>query len=220
MNIELNNLALNQTLFKKTLIIGDGFQDGKQTYADETINDGWYVFVNGKTIIPEEHANVNELYTIGTMYYHDLLVGMPSCGGEIKYSLAITKDEYLIIAGVKLDNDQSEKIDFVEDIAVFMYINRMPSTMYKDGGLTIQKLAKELLMSHFLVFIGSNNARDIYNRIEIEKTEENSVLMEAIEEFVKLTESNKIRQKTISKEELDIIEKMNDLLDEDNILPD
>jgi hypothetical protein len=154
------------------------------------------------------------------MYYHDLLVGMPTCGGEVKYSLAITEDEYLIIAGVKLDNDQNEIIDFVEDIAVFMYINRMPSTMYKDGGLTIQKLAKELLMSHFLVFIGSSNARDIYNRIEIEKTEENSVLIEAIEEFVKLTESNKISQKTISKEELDIIEKMNDLLDEDSIMPD
>ncbi len=64
MKIELNTLALNQTLFKKTLIIGDGFQGGKQTYADETINDGWYVFVNGKTIIPEEHADLNELYTI------------------------------------------------------------------------------------------------------------------------------------------------------------
>ena len=75
-------------------------------------------------------------------------------------------------------------------------------------------------ISHFLVFIGSSNARDIYNRIEIEKTEENSVLIEAIEEFVKLTESNKISQKTISKEELDIIEKMNDLLDEDSIMPD
>ncbi len=87
MNIELDTLALNQTLFNKALIVGDGFQDGQQSYADETINDGWYVFVNGKTIIPEQHGELNELYTIGTMYYHDLLVGMPTCGGEVKYSL-------------------------------------------------------------------------------------------------------------------------------------
>ena len=68
--------------------------------------------------------------------------------------------------------------------------------------------------------MGSNNAREIYNRIEIDKTEENSVLIEAIEEFIELTESNKISKQTISKEEKEIIEKMNDLSDEDSIQSD
>jgi GTP-dependent phosphoenolpyruvate carboxykinase len=68
--------------------------------------------------------------------------------------------------------------------------------------------------------MGSNNAREIYNRIEIDRTEENSVLIEVIEEFIELTESNKISKQTISKEEKEIIEKMNDLSDENIVLPD
>ena len=220
MNNKFGRLALNQTLFNKAFIIGKGFQEGQQSFADETINDGWYVFVNGKTIIPEEHGEIKELYTIGTMYYHDLLVGMPSVGGKVRYSLGITNHEYLIIVGVEIDNNEDEEIDFIEDIAVFMFINRMPSPMFRKEELTIQKLAKELLMSHLSVFMGSNNAREIYNRIEIDKTEENSVLIEAIEEFIELTESNKISKQTISKEEKEIIEKMNDLSDEDSIQSD
>ena len=214
MNNELERLALNQTLFRKEFIIGEGFQEGKQSYANETINDGWYVFVNGKTIIPEEHGDIKELYTIGTMYYNDLLLGMPSHGLQVRYSLGITNDEYLIIAGVKLDNNEDEETDFIEDIAVFMFINRMPSPMFSGGELTIQKLAKELLMSHFLVFMGSNNPEEVYNQIVIDKTEENSVLIEAYEEFIERTQSKGFSEKTISKEVKDIIEKMNDLSDE------
>ena len=214
MNNELERLALNQTLFRKEFIIGEGFQEGKQSYANETINDGWYVFVNGKTIIPEEHGDIKELYTIGTMYYNDLLLGMPSHGVQVRYSLGITNDEYLIIAGVKLDNNEDEETDFIEDIAVFMFINRMPSPMFIGGKLTIQKLAKELLMSHFLVFMGSNNPEEVYNQIVIDKTEENSVLIEAYEEFIERSQSKGFSEKTISKEVKAIIEKMNDLSDE------
>ena len=214
MNNELERLALNQTLFRKEFIIGEGFQEGKQSYANETINDGQYVFVNGKTIIPEEHGDIKELYTIGTMYYNDLLLGMPSHGVQVRYSLGITNDEYLIIAGVKLDNNEDEETDFIEDIAVFMFINRMPSPMFSGGKLTIQKLAKELLMSHFLVFMGSNNPEEVYNQIVIDKTEENSVLIEAYEEFIERSQSKGFSEKTISKEVKDIIEKMNDLSDE------
>ena len=137
MNNEFGRLALNQTLFNKAFIIGKGFQEGQQSFADETINDGWYVFVNGKTIIPEEHGEIKELYTIGTMYYHDLLVGMPSVGGKVRYSLGITNHEYLIIVGVEIDNNEDEEIDFIEDIAVFMFINRMPSPMFRKEELTI-----------------------------------------------------------------------------------
>ena len=214
MNNELERLALNQTLFRKEFIIGEGFQEGKQSYANETINDGQYVFVNGKTIIPEEHGDIKELYTIGTMYYNDLLLGMPSHGVQVRYSLGITNDEYLIIAGVKLDNNEDEETDFIEDIAVFMFINRMPSPMFSGGKLTIQKLAKELLMSHFLVFMGSNNPEEVYNQIVIDKTEENSVLIEAYEEFIERSQSKGFSEKTISKEVKAIIEKMNDLSDE------
>ena len=64
--------------------------------------------------------------------------------------------------------------------------------------------------------MGGKNAREIYNRIEIEKTDENSILIETIEEFIKLSETNKISNKTISKEEKDIIEKMNKFFDKDS----
>jgi hypothetical protein len=217
MKSEFNSLALNQTLFKKSLIFGQGFQDGQQSYLDETVNDNWLVFVNGKTKIPVVNSDLKELYTIGKMYYHDLLVGMPSTGGYIRYSLAITENEYLILAEVQLDNSQE---DYAEEIAVFMWINRMPPYMFKNGELTIQKIAKELLMSHFTVFMGLENPRAIFERIEIDFEEKNSVLRETITEFIDIVESNKISIKTISKEVKEIMEMMDDLSEDDVELPE
>lgn len=211
MTEELELLALNQTLFRKSFIIGEGFQEGNQSYADETINDGWYVFVNGKTIIPEDYGEIKELYTIGTMYCNDLLTGTSSNGGYVRYSLGITNHAYLIIAGVKLGQYDDDETDFTEEIAVFMFINRMPSPMFRNGELTIQKLAKELLMSHFLVFLGTDNPEVFSKQFVIDETEENSVLIEALEEFIERMQSKEYSEKTISEEVKDIINKMNDL---------
>ena len=188
MHDKLAILALNQTLFNKKLIVGQGFSDGQQTFPDMSFDFGWHVFVNGRTAIPEVKGVIKEIWDIGTLYYRDLLVGIPSYGGKVKYSLVITDEEWQIIAGVKLDGDKSESTEFVEDIASVMFFR----DYLGRGEFTISKLAKELLMPHLLVFMGLENTREIYGSMEIDTTDENSVLIEIIEEFIELAESNKI----------------------------
>ena len=192
MNIELEHLALNQTLFNKNLIVGQGFYEGKQSFPDKSFDFGWFVFVNGRTEIPDVKGEIQEICEIGTMYYPDLLVGMPSLGGKVKYSLLITDEEWQIIVGVKLDDNESSSSEFIEDIATVMFF----SDYLGRGEFTIAKLAKELLMPHLLVFMGLENPREIYSRMEINNTDENSILIETIEEFIELAESNKISKNT------------------------
>jgi hypothetical protein len=192
MNTELEHLALNQTLFNKNLIIGKGFVEGEQTFPDKSFDFGWWVFVNGRSKIPEITSEIKEKWEIGVMYYPNLLTGMPSLGGWIKYSLIITEEEWQIIVGVKLDDNKSSSSEFIEDIASIMFLEHYLGR----GEFTIGKLAKELLMPHFLVFMGLENPREIYSKMEIEHTDENSVLIESIQEFIELAESNKISYDT------------------------
>ena len=192
MNMEFEILALNQTLFKKSLIVGQDFNEGKQGFPDKSFDFGWYVYVNGRSEIPDVKGKAQEILDIGTFYYPDLLVGMPSCGGTVKYSLVITDEEWLIIVGVKLDNNESSASEFVEDIATVMFLR----DYLGRGEFTKVKLAKELLMPHILVFIGLENPREIYNRMKINNNDENSILIETIEEFIELAESNKISKNT------------------------
>ena len=192
MNMEFEILALNQTLFKKNLIVGQGFNESQQAFPDKSFDFGWFVFVNGRTEIPVVNGKIQEIWDIGTLYYPDLLVGLHSCGGKVKYSLLITDEEWQIIVGVKLDDNESSATEFVEDIATVMFFR----DYLGRGEFTIAKLAKELLMPHLLVFIGLENPREIYNRMEINNNDENSILIETIEEFIELAESNKISKNT------------------------
>ena len=190
--MEFEILALNQTLFKKNLIVGQGFNESQQAFPDKSFDFGWFVFVNGRTEIPVVNGKIQEIWDIGTLYYPDLLVGLHSCGGKVKYSLLITDEEWQIIVGVKLDDNESSATEFVEDIATVMFFR----DYLGRGEFTIAKLAKELLMPHLLVFIGLENPREIYNRMEINNNDENSILIETIEEFIELAESNKISKNT------------------------
>ena len=141
MNTELEHLALNQTLFKKNTIVGKGFDEGKQSFPDKSFDFGWFVFVNGRTEIPDVTGSIKEIWEIGNMYYPDLLIGMPSLGGQIKYSLVTTDEEWKIIAGVQLDDYEGSSSEFVESIATVMYLR----DYLRRGEFTIAKLAKELL---------------------------------------------------------------------------
>ena len=192
MNNELGHLALNQTLFNKNLIVGKGFDECKQSFPDKSFDFGWFVFVNGRTEIPDVTGSIKEIWEIGNMYYPDLLIGMSPLGGKVKYTLVITDKEWQIIVGVKLDDNEGSSSEFIEGIATVMFLE----DYLGRGEFTIAKLAKELLMPHLLVFMGLENPREIYSRMEIDNTDENSVLIETIEEFIELAESNKISNNT------------------------
>ncbi len=87
MNNALEHLALNQTLFNKNLIVGKGFNEGKQSFPDKSFDFGWWVFVNGRTEIPDVTGSIKEIWEIGNMYYPDLLIGMPSLGCRLNILL-------------------------------------------------------------------------------------------------------------------------------------
>ena len=203
MNNNLNYIAINQTLFKKTFIIGQGFIEGKQNYADTSLN-GWYVFVNGKTIIPE-YGDIKKLYTIGTMYCNNLITGMSTCGGQIQYYLGVTEDEFLVIVDLKLDEKTVGETDSTEEVAVFMFQNRLPSSEFIDGKIAIDKIAKELMFCHLTVFIGTDNPKEVLKEIKIDN---NSTLLKIIiDEYIHNVELGKMKEKQISKEE-DLINEM------------
>ena len=190
MNKQFEFLALNQTVFKKTLTIGKGFDEGMQKYPDKSFEFGWYIFVNGRTSIPKITGETESIWEMGTFYHPYLLDGMPSKGGYINYSFCISDTQWILVVGLKLEGD--EKKEHTEDIACLMnledYLGR--------GELTVAQVAKEFLKLHFLVFLGIENSRDIYNTLKIEKTEDNEVLIEALDEYLKLVDENQISYKT------------------------
>ncbi len=182
----MNAIALNQTVFKKFLVFGEGFNGSNQDYATESLN-GWYVFVNGKTSIPECDP-IDEIYEFGKMYYPDMMPGMPSAGGHILYKYAVTKYEFLIIIGVKLDEFAFGESDYAEDIAVLMFKDRL----VKDANA--REVVKELMMAHLTIFLGEENPQEIVDTLEFDDDYDNS-LKEIIEEYVLKIEEQKLNPK-------------------------
>lgn len=190
MNEQLEFIALNQAVFKKQYTIGIGFNEGGQNYPDKSFEFGWFIYVNGRTPIPKITGETESIWEMGSFYYPYLLDGMPSKGGYINYTFCISDTQWILVVGLKLEGD--EKKEYTEDIACLMnledYLGR--------GELTVAQVAKEFLKLHFLVFLGIENAKDIYDSISIDNIEDNEILKEAFEEYLKLVDDSKISNKT------------------------
>jgi hypothetical protein len=190
MNKNIEILALNQAIFKKQFTVGIGFKEGEQNYPDKSFELGWFIYVNGRTPIPKITGKTESIWEIGTFYHPYLLEGMPSKGCYINYSFCVSDTQWILVVGLKLDGDEEK--ESTEEIACLMnledYLGR--------GELTLAQVAKEFLKLHFLVFLGIENSRDIYNTLKIEKTEDNEVLLEALDEYLKLVDENQISYKT------------------------
>jgi hypothetical protein len=202
MNNQMNAIALNQTVFKNFFVFGGGVSGSNQDYATESLN-GWYVFVNGKTSIPECDP-IEEIYELGEMYYPDMMPGMPSAGGHIVYKYAVTEHEFLIIIGVKLDDFAFGESDYAEDIAVLMFKDRLVKNA------TAREVVKELMMAHLTVFLGEENPQEIVDRLEFDD-DPRYPLKEIIEEYVLKIEEQKLNPKPpeeIPRELKEIIEVM------------
>jgi hypothetical protein len=52
MDSHINYLALNQNVFRKSIILGKGASDSKNDIPTKSKN-GWYLFVNGISKVPK-----------------------------------------------------------------------------------------------------------------------------------------------------------------------
>ena len=154
-----NHVALNQTLFRKSLLIGKGFQEGTRTSASENPR-GYYLWVNGLHKMPKAD-DILEMVEIGSIEYDHLLNGMGDCSGTIKYWLAKTKWEFLLIAGVNLNSQIIDDSHFIKDIATLVFRDRVPFELRDDDA----EISGDLLLAHFTQFIGLTNESEFRNAI-------------------------------------------------------
>lgn len=201
----MNYIALNQTILKKFGVVGQGFKGGEEKPACKTPR-GYYVFINGFQELPEI-SEVTELFDLGSFDYPYLLTGMGNVGGEIRYLFGITEFEYVLIVRVKLDSDDSD--DFAEDVASFVFKDRVPisESAHQEN---YSEIGGELLLAHFTHFLGKDDVSKFRSFVN----ESNSELLKSVFDFYAKNVEQEINQ-TLSEatdEEKRIIDEMNNLL--------
>jgi len=144
----MNHIALNQTILKKYAVFGQGFKGGEKKYASKTPR-GYYVWINGYHDLPE-HSEIIQHFELGSFEYPNLMTGMGDCSGEIKYWIAITEWEYLLLVGVSLNADDSE--DYAVDVAALVFKDRVPMSQ-KEQEENLAEIAGELLIAHYTHFL-------------------------------------------------------------------
>jgi hypothetical protein len=206
---KMNTIALNQTVLKKYAVVGHGFKGGEEKPACKTPR-GYNVFINGFQELPEI-SKIKELFELGSFNYPDLLTGMGTHGGIIRYLFGITEFEYILIVGVKLDSDDSD--EFAEDIASFVFKDRVPISE-SEHQENYSEIAGELLLAHFTHFIGEDNVSDFKSFVN----ETNSELLISVVDFYANNFEQEIKQtlQDATDEEKRIINEMNNLFGDNN----
>jgi hypothetical protein len=204
----LNIIALNQTLFKKSAIIGQGFKGGNKNSASRTPR-GYHLFINGIHNLPEI-SEITEQYEQGSLQYPFLIYGMGDGGGEIKYWFGVTEWEYVLLVGVKLNGAFEDTDDYAVDIASFVFKDRVPFPKNKHNELA-KEIVGELLIAHYTHFLGKNGAVDFKNSIE---SETNTFLTSVLDYYIENAENevnSTIGNDNLSDEEKRIINEINNM---------
>ena len=154
-----------------------------------------------------EISKITELFELGSFDYPYLLTGMGNVGGKIRYLFGITESEYVLIVGVKLDSDDSD--DFAEDVASFVFKDRVPisESAHQEN---YSEIAGELLLAHFTHFLGKDDVSEFRSFVN----ESNSELLKSVVDFYVKNLEQEINQplSEVTDEEKRIIDEMNNLL--------
>lgn len=128
---KMNYIALNQSLFNKTLVIGEGVK-GLDLEEPIITKEGIHVYLNGQQVIPSRGKLENGVH-IGRIYHPYAMVGMPSMGATIDYEMWWTKDvqEYIILVRFKLDEAANGESDPAVDILSLTQFKTMPAEILK-----------------------------------------------------------------------------------------
>jgi hypothetical protein len=211
----MNNIALNQTIFKKLLHVGVGFIGGDKKVASKTPR-GWYVWINGFQQMPEIHE-ITEYFDIGSFEYPYLMSGMGEGGGVIKYWLCITEWEFVLLVGVKLNANYSEGCaidyaddneDYTVDVASFVFKDRI-ATKSDNPPEQLKEIIKELLLAHFAHFIGNNDISEFKSFIKKSK----SKLLISVMNFYEKNFEQEINQTLGDHQMTDEEKEISDLID-------
>ena len=207
----MNVIALNQTIFKKWAVIGQGFKGGERNHASTTPR-GYYLFINGIHELPKV-SEITEQYELGSLQYPYLMDGMGDGGGEIKYWIGKTEWEYVLLVGVKLNDSSTDNEEYAIDIASLVFKDRVPFPKTKHHE-NLTEIAGELLIAHYSHFLGKDGAMDFKNSIE---SEINTFLRSVIDYYIQNADNEvntTIGENNLSDEEKNIIDQMNNMSDD------
>ena len=193
----LNNIALNQIILKKSLVGGEGFVGGNMQFPVESIN-GWNVFIDGITVIPT-YGKFEETYSIGSMHYSSLLPGMHTYGGDIQYALGVTEEIFVLMIAVMVDEAVADNNEAAEQAVALVYRYDVPEHDAAGNEITMDGLLYELLMNHFLRFLGTTNPQKIIDDLTI--SSESDILRDALDQYIQLFESGAFADIDIDEED-------------------
>jgi hypothetical protein len=142
----MNYLALNQNILNKLMVIGSSPSGGGSKTPKTTLK-GLKVYLNGEHVMPL-HSELDELYTIGSMTHPDAMNGMPGCGGELSYEFWVTKEEYIIIVRLKLDESINGESEPAADILTIVKKAELPENI-EDIEKNYPIISQEMMLCHF-----------------------------------------------------------------------
>jgi hypothetical protein len=175
MDRHINYLTLHQNVFHKSIVLGKGVSESKNDIPTRSKN-GWYLFINGISKVPSL-SKTEESYKLGTIYYPDLMIGMPSCGGSLEYYYVVTEHDVAIIIRLRLDEEVIGESEFAEDVAALAFRDRIPAEAdHMD-------VISELLTEHLVHFLKDKSS--IASEIKVIE-EEAEVLIKVLDDFFRL----------------------------------
>jgi hypothetical protein len=161
----INYLALNQNIFGKLLVFGEGFPDGTDENPEHTL-EGFKIYLNGQHKFPV-FSDINELLHIGKIQHPRVQMGMPDASGELIYELGITEDAYIVLIRLKIDEAYIGESEAAVDVLALMKRADFPPNI-KDNESAYQLVSKEMMFCHFGQLFGSYDSKDNLKDWEIE----------------------------------------------------
>ena len=158
-NNKMNHLALNQNILGKTLVLGNGFNEGKKERPTRT-RLGVPVYLNGKHIIPEySPLDSSNAFLIGSFIHPNAMAGMPSCSGEVRYECWITEKEYLIVVRLKLEESAYGESEAAAELLCLTKRADIPDSL-PDTEENLITILSEMIKLHFKTLFGTQNSID------------------------------------------------------------
>ena len=146
----INYLALNQNILGKALVFGSGPVDGTEKKPILS-HEGLRIYLNGTHDLNEflnENFELEEIFSLGDMVHPNAMIGMPGSSGVINYEFGISKDFFIVLIKLKLDEATNGKSDEAVDILSLIKKSEIPES-FDYGDDNNYFLAKEMLLCHF-----------------------------------------------------------------------
>jgi len=141
----MNYLALNQNILNKSLVIGEGPQEGSSETPITTFH-GLQVYLNGTHIMPE-HEDLDTCFTIGSMTHPHAMMGMPDCRGDLSYEFWVTEKEYIIVVRLKLDEFANGESEPAADILSLVKKDEIPEIIEQNEE-SYAMICQEMMLCH------------------------------------------------------------------------